>query len=175
MCNYNDLVTKSMCGRRPFRAMVEKTHEWTYGYYVHQQISIYQNFHIITNGNLKEYSSYAEDKVIQETISEFIGIRDVNGKMIFTFDKIFTNRGFGVVYYDLGKCAYYAAMESGFHISMDNLNSISNIEVIGTIFDEKYPPIIKDVVDKEKFDKVWNQLATMIQDSCTKLLNNNGG
>jgi len=114
-----------------FKAKRKDTNEWVYGNYVYTE---YEDKHYITQ-QLENTHQLIE--VIPETVSQYTGLNDKNGKKIFEGD-IMKNRkgGIGIVKY-----TRYAETVLDFinDVSMSGFNPaiLRNYEVIGNIHDKK--------------------------------------
>lgn len=71
-------------------------------------------------------------EVISETVGQYIGLPDKNGKKIFEGDFIRSNSERGYIEYYPSDCAFEVVDDHGFYWF---ISEMSNIEVIGNIHD----------------------------------------
>lgn len=71
-------------------------------------------------------------EVMPETVGEYTGLTDKNGKKIFEGDFIRSNSGRGYIEYYPNDCAFDVVDDHGF---LWLISEMSNIEVIGNIHD----------------------------------------
>ena len=135
-----------------FRAKDEASHKWVYGYYVHLP-SAAGSVHImqVPAGNPDENNTAYY--IIPETVGEYTGLTDKNGKKIFEGD-IIKHYGksllgdpisdIGVVTWDCDECFLFRTSLSG----KDQLMSRKDtVEVLGNIHDN--PELVEGDADDQ--------------------------
>ena len=143
-----------------FRGKSKHTGEWVTGAYVSK--NWYLNKGVVEESNIISYEDGDEclwHLIIPESISEFTGLTDKNGKKIFEGDIVNRGGGFYVVRYgkhliDCCGCCYEYHQSVGFYLERDGYNKKSIISdydtwndlyIIGNIHDN--PELLKN--DKE--------------------------
>lgn len=124
-----------------FRGKIVRTGEWVCGGIVHQTDHYGEpvdRYFIIDGTETQDYDIGYEYEVIPETVGQFTGLYDKNGKRIFEgdilcisgcyFDVIYRNGGFVWRDMRLNKFASYANYDS-------NIEQFCFVEVIGTIYE----------------------------------------
>ena len=122
-----------------FRGKHIETGRWVYGYYV-----CTHNRHRIIYEDYEGF--YCEEEVIPETVGQYTGLKDKNGKEIYEGDIILFNN-FGDT---LDKVVYSSGC---FHTSGRGylLDKIREIEVIGNIYEN--PELLEE---KRTLSKRWS-------------------
>ena len=121
-----------------FRGKRTDNKEWIYGYLVKSEDYIFDYSERIDipyiipfdNFNLKDYREY---RVIPETVSQYTGLTDKNGKKIFEGDMLKS-------YYDKPGIVKWNNEIGAFQIKgipSQTMKRCYQMEVIGNIFDEK--------------------------------------
>lgn len=120
-----------------FRGKRTLNGEWVEGYYLNRS-NDKEDIHCI----MEKYPVTTSKRVIPETVGQYTGLTDKNGKKIFEGDiiKIYlyddirlANYEIGNIKYDETKARYIFCTEDGCY-SIDNSNEY---EVIGNIHDDK--------------------------------------
>ena len=115
--------------------------EWVHGYYVQANNSWHDY------GKHKEwivcsacanggwFALQEKHAVIPETVGQYTGLKDKNGKKIFEGDAVWFSdeKERGVVYFD-NSCARFAVRFDTFDAAFDHLYS-NELEIIGNVFD----------------------------------------
>lgn len=111
-----------------FRGKNADNGEWVYGYYWANELG--NHFIRVTE---EDYNYVLEDyEILSETVGEYTGLTDKNGKKIFEGDIIRSNSERGYIEYYPNDCAFDVVDDHGFYWL---ISEMSNIEVIGNIHD----------------------------------------
>ena len=118
-----------------FRGKSLDNNEWVYGGYMKNKNGIYitdtEHYHL--NASYKNYL------VIPETIGQYTGLEDKNGKKIFDGDKVMYDYEWtkpnevGVITWNESN----ASFQIKGHIPSSSMKHLDRMKVIGNIFDEK--------------------------------------
>lgn len=118
-----------------FRGKRLDNNEWVYGGYMKNKNGIYitdtEHYHL--NASYKNYL------VIPETIGQYTGLEDKNGKKIFDGDKVMYDYEWtkpnevGVITWNESN----ASFQIKGHIPSSSMKHLDRMKVIGNIFDEK--------------------------------------
>lgn len=122
-----------------FRAKAMSEDEWVYGDLIHYNRQCHEKV------TIKEFGGFLESDVVEETVCQFTGLHDKNGKEIYDGDIIcsFDSSGFRILH----KVAYHEAEASNVafliscpfdycHITQDWINEFDK-EIIGNIYDNQ--------------------------------------
>ena len=115
-----------------FRGKSEDNGEWVYGYYA----CIGKHHYILTGKlNLIGAVNFEHYLVIPETVGQYTGLKDKNGKKIFEGDTVWfgEEKERGVVYFD-NSCSRFAVRFDTFDAAFDHLYS-NELEIIGNVHD----------------------------------------
>ena len=145
-----------------FRGKRADNGEWVEGFYMYYQVSPIkgQQFHTITNGKLNWCGLLDKTNILPETVGQYTGLTDKNGKKIFEGDIIKYTRtkwneplhsdngidlvSFHEIYYDENEGSFKQRhytdkgnlIASGFLSSFIDVRADENIiEVVGNIYD----------------------------------------
>lgn len=131
-----------------FRGKCERSDEWCYGSlvdYGYDEMPEIQGFDVFREGN----DNWKEIKVIPETVGQFTGLYDKNGKEIYEGD-IGKTKEYGKFLGDKNFSGYdhfeVLLENGGFRLENEerifNLTNNSHIEVIGNVHDN--PELLKE-------------------------------
>lgn len=118
-----------------FRGKRVDNGEWVYGYYVVLK-GAKSTYHYILTGEMTFGLNYEEHEIIPETVGQYTGLVDKNGRRIFEGDIVkWFSKKYTVVYKDgrfIGEEEHFIGVdEYGF------INLYGEVEVIGNIHDNK--------------------------------------
>lgn len=124
-----------------FRGKRVDNGEWIYGFFINDSYGIRKFIKPnIIIGDIGEASfngngDYISYEVIPETVGQYTGEKDKNGKKIFEGDVVeVPNWDFaGMVEYAIPECRYEIAMLDGDYVMMHDF--ASDVEIIGNIHD----------------------------------------
>ena len=122
-----------------FRGKRVDNGEWFFGNLDLRKIGLSTCTHIIHQLSMWKTTKF---EVIPETVGEYTGLTDKNGKKIFEGDIIRSNSERGYIEYYPNDCAFDVVDDHGFYWL---ISEMSNIEVIGNIHDN--PELLEE---KEK-------------------------
>lgn len=119
-----------------FRGKRVDNGEWVYGDLLQPTKEKILNIYEIS-----DYNSLMGDRyeVNPDTVGQYTGLTDKNGKKIFEGDIIRSNSERGYIEYYPNDCAFEVVDDHGFYWL---ISEMSNIEVIGNIHDN--PELLKD-------------------------------
>ena len=115
-----------------FRGKREDNGEWVYGYYA----CIGKHHYILTGKlNLIGAVNFEHYLVIPETVGQYTGLLDKNGKKTFEGDTVLfgVEKERGVVYFD-NSCSRFAVRFDTFDAAFDHLYS-NDLEIVGNVHD----------------------------------------
>lgn len=126
-----------------FRGKRTDNKEWIYGYLVKSEDYIFDYSERIDipyiipfdNFNLKDYREY---RVIPETVSQYTGLTDKNGKKIFEGDKVMFDyewtkpNEIGVITWNKDT----ASFQIKGHIPSSSMKHLDRMKVIGNVWDK---------------------------------------
>ena len=113
-----------------FRAIRLTDRKWTYGDFTEV---VGDCPRILSNEDVTMYA------VIPETVGQYTGLKDKNGKKIFEGDTVWfcDEKERGVVYFD-NSCSRFAVRFDTFDAAFDHLYS-NDLEIIGNVHDNPEP------------------------------------
>ena len=115
-----------------FRGKRTDNGEWVYGYYA----CIGKHHYILTGKlNLIGAVNFEHYLVIPETVGQYTGLLDKNGKKTFEGDTVLfgVEKERGVVYFD-NSCSRFAVRFDTFDAAFDHLYS-NDLEIVGNVHD----------------------------------------
>ena len=116
-----------------FRAKTIDSNEWIYGYYLKGKDKTY-----IAIKERENEAGWDIEEVIPETVGQYTGLKDKNGKMIFEGDIVTGlfnyNKITGYIKYG-SDCTFYIERNGLYGILLNNAEDW--LEVIGNIHDNK--------------------------------------
>lgn len=123
-----------------FRGKSIITNEWVYGGIVHQTDfygDIVDRYYIIDGTDTRDYDIGYSERVIPETVGQYTGLTDKNGKKIFEGDIILYD---GTSKQEVIWDEYEWNLSGFYNLFMDNPTSAfsegtSKMEIIGNIYD----------------------------------------
>ena len=122
-----------------FRAKDEASHKWVYGYYVHLPSAAGSvHFMHVPAGNPDEHNDTFY--IDPETVGQFTGLTDKNGKKIFEGDKVeYNGTPHEVVFCDFAGNAYFGIWfaERGEIWSFSPEVPADRMAVIGNVHDDQ--------------------------------------
>lgn len=122
-----------------FRGKQEDNNEWIYGGALHQTDCYgdkVDKWFIIDGTHTNDYDIGEPIRVIPETIGQYTGLTDKNGKKIFEGDIVhgYWNTKF-LIFFDLCCLQFRAKLSDGTEKDIDYYGDSKNLEVIGNIHD----------------------------------------
>lgn len=116
-----------------FRGQRKDNKEWVEGFYV----CIGGKYHFICTGKLditKGFPKFEEHEVLPETVGQFTGLKDKNGKRIFEGDIIrVDDTENGIIEYDETSAFYMVVFDQATSDYGSLIKQYPNVEVIGNI------------------------------------------
>lgn len=112
-----------------------KRNEWIYGDLITHGIDF--------DDAIKQHHTREVWDIKQETVGQFTGLTDVNGKKVFEGDIVSINKLLGVyvVKYDCEQCRFSMYKDGIYEQAGFNKDTIKNYEVIGNIYEN--PELLK--------------------------------
>lgn len=126
-----------------FKAKRVDNGEWVEGYYAMLKYPLGVEHRIYNGYYEQDNPDYPEYDIVElETVCQFTGLLDKNGKKIFEGDAITDDTGIGVIVWDNLACSFkvsYTKENKGYGKWFDDYLAceFKNIEVIGNIHDKE--------------------------------------
>ena len=113
-----------------FRGKRVDNGEWVYGYYCHVGYTGSEKHYIIPT----YASAFYEIEIVPETVGQYTGLNDKNGRKFFEGDIVKYRDCIGVVEWDLGRSRFMVTFGGTDNVGFGQIN-LSVIEIVGNIHD----------------------------------------